>query len=184
MLFVAPAKDRPHALQLAASAKALSVRPLVLARWARFLVAHGQSKLFPELHGEQAGEVPALRLNDAMLEWCEGHAATDVVVPAEATQGALHTNNLAQAKIILDMFTSGREGYASTRFGHADDPNGGDPTAALAAWAGMPLEDEEAGLPGETQTDVLNRAASEHKPSYCNTLSPCSAAVHADRDGL
>ena len=147
-MFVAPARDRQHALQLAASAKALSVRPHVLARWARFLVEHGQSNLFPELHGQQQRESPLLKLNDAMLEWCDAHGPEAVVVPPQAVQGAVHTNSNRQARIILDMFNRGREGYASTRFGHADDPNAGDHAAALAAFE-LPPDGTMTGRQGE-----------------------------------
>ena len=128
-MFVAPARSREEALQLAAHAKALNVRPHVLARWARFLVRSGQSKLFPELHGANA-----LQPNDAMLEWCDRQPAGAVLVPPAALQGAVHTTNLEQARLVLHMFNRGREGYASTRAGHADDPDGADPDAALAAW--------------------------------------------------
>ena len=146
VMFVAPARSREQALQLAAKAKALTVRPHVLARWARFLVEQGQSNLFPELHGEQQSvpQPPAAvppGLNQGMLEWCDRHPAGAAVVPPQALQGAVHTNSNEQARIVLHMFNRGREGYASTRAGHADDPNAGDATAPLADWE-LP-EDEE-----------------------------------------
>ena len=133
-MFVAPAQSREQALQLAANAKALSVRPHVLGRWARFLVQHGQSKLFPELHGDQQCDAPQVELNQGMLEWCDQQPAGAVVVPPQVMTGAVHTNSNEQARIILHMFNRGREGYANTRTGHADDPHDGDTSAALAAW--------------------------------------------------
>ena len=95
---------------------------------ARFLVANGQSRLFPELHA-----IGQLRLNDAMLLWCDRHAADAAVMPPELTRSAVHANNNEQARIILHMFNRGREGYANTRAGHADD-TGTDTAAALQAW--------------------------------------------------
>jgi hypothetical protein len=136
VLFVAPANSREEALKLASQAKALNVRPSVLARWARFLVASGQSRLHPELHGEQQPQLDGEQqpqLNSAMLEWCDRHAEGAAVVPEQITRSALHANNAEQARIILHMFNRGREGYANTRSGHADDPEG-EAEPALAAW--------------------------------------------------
>ena len=136
VMFVAPARTREHALGLAAKAKALNVRPGVVARWARFLVASGQSRLFPELHH---AEQP-LQLNTAMLEWCDGQPRGAAIVPEQVTRCALHANNMEQARIILHVLNRGREGYANTRHGHADAPGAVDDSGALQAWD---LEDDQ-----------------------------------------
>ena len=125
VMFVAPAKTKEEALALAAKAKALRVRPHVLARWARFLVTYGQSNLHPEY---KTG------LNDAMLEWCDKQPPDAVVVPPAVLRADVHCSTNEQAKIILHTWQRNREGYAKTRSGHADDPDGEDPEAALLAW--------------------------------------------------
>ena len=169
VLFVSPACDRQEALQLAQHAKALSVRPHVLARWARFLVANGQSKLFPELHGgeqQHGGGADRVQLSTGMLDWCDRHAPDAVVVPPEALLNAAHTNSNAQARACMNVFNRGREGYASTRAGHADDPDGGDASETLAAWE-LPEDNEEDGqAAGERAGGTLQQVAVPTKLSH------------------
>jgi hypothetical protein len=81
----------------------------------------------------QADDEQQPQLNHAMLEWCDRHAEGVAVLPEQITRSALHANNAEQARIILHMFNRGREGYANTRSGHADDPEG-EAEPALPAW--------------------------------------------------
>ena len=125
MFFVAPVHTREQALELAKSAPALRVRPLVVTRWAKFMTAARQG-------GTQA-DVRAPRLNEPMIALL-GQTTDAWIVPEDILRGSLHTTAMEQARILLRLLRDQREGYAHTRGGHEDDPHGQDPDAELAHW--------------------------------------------------
>jgi hypothetical protein len=139
VMFCAPATSRQQALELAKNAPALRVRPRVVARWARFMTGTHAGQLRARALG-----IPQRQPNPAMLAFLDAQRE-DFIVPMEITRCAMHTTNVEQARILLDMFERERSGYAATRSGHADAPQQPGQHEDLVEWA-LPDNNDEGAL--------------------------------------